>query len=93
MTKKAIAIDKKKDEFVFEFFGPKGTLGCTIILPFVILLLMHWTHVGYLDLSFISFNKTRFWDAIVDSSVFCPSCNNVPLLIKCAAGVIAWFLF
>lgn len=93
MTKEAIAIDKKKDEFVFEFFGPKGTLGCTLILPFVILLLMHWTHVGYLDLSFISFNKTRFWDAIVDSSVFCPSCNNVPLLIKCAAGVIAWFLF
>jgi delta14-sterol reductase len=91
----AAASKKKKDEaFVYEFFGPGGTLGCTIILPIVILLLMHWTDVGYIDASFLSsFGEGRFWDAIVTSPVMCPSCTDIMLLGKCTIGVMAWFLF
>lgn len=87
--------DKKKDEqFVYEFFGPGGTLGTTIILPIVTLLLMHWTDVGYPDISFLSsFGEKPFWDVVVTSPVLCPSCTDVMLLVKCTVGVIAWFLF
>jgi Delta14-sterol reductase len=86
---------KKEGEFVWEFFGPKGTLGCTLILPVVILLLMHWTDVGHLDFSFLSFGSGQksFWDTILESSVLCPSCHDVTLLLQCGAGVVAWFLF
>lgn len=85
----------KNDEFVWEFFGPKGTLGCTLILPIVILLLMHWTDVGHLDFSFIStqFLEKSFWNTILESNVMCPSCTDGILLLQCAAGVVAWFSF
>lgn len=86
----------KEAEFVFEFFGPGGTLGTTLILPIVILLLIHWTSedVGSLDFTFLtSFREKRFWDAILESSVLCPSCGNFLLLAKCTASIVAWFLF
>jgi Delta14-sterol reductase len=87
-------LKKKSEDFVYEFFGPMGTLGCTVILPFIILLLQHWTNVGYLDVvSFISPKSTGFWDTILHSPVLCPSCLDISVLMKCAGGVIGWFLF
>jgi Delta14-sterol reductase len=83
----------RKQDFVFEFFGPMGTLGCTIILPFIILLLQHWTNVGYLDfMSIMSPKSTGFWDRILYSSVLCPSCLDISVLLNCTACVIGWFL-
>jgi delta14-sterol reductase/lamin-B receptor len=81
-------------EFHFEFFGIPGTLGITLILPIVILLLLHWTEVGGLDWAFLRpFGQQRFWDAFLNSPVLCPSCNNPLVLLKCVFAVVAWFLF
>eukprot|EP00547_Thalassionema_nitzschioides_P000897 CAMPEP_0194203540 /NCGR_PEP_ID=MMETSP0156-20130528/3281_1 /TAXON_ID=33649 /ORGANISM="Thalassionema nitzschioides, Strain L26-B" /LENGTH=455 /DNA_ID=CAMNT_0038929307 /DNA_START=91 /DNA_END=1458 /DNA_ORIENTATION=- len=83
-----------QSEFVFEFFGPVGTAGCTLILPVVVLLLMHWSYVGKVDFSFLpSLFERRFWDKVLDSQVLCPSCRSYAILIKCSLGVMGWFLF
>ena len=80
--------------FDYEFGGPVGALGTIIALPLVILMLTHWTDVGSVDVSFLSaFKDQPFWTAILSSSVFCPSCSNQELLIRCGLGLIAWFCF
>ncbi|KAG7354858.1 ergosterol biosynthesis ERG4/ERG24 [Nitzschia inconspicua] len=67
-----------------EFGGPFGTLLTTLALPVLVLVLAHWAKKGYLDLFFFSDEDSR--------TIFCPSCDNLPLLLKCAAGLCAWFL-
>ena len=102
---KAPSSDKK--EFEYEFGGPVGTSLNVILLPVVVLLLAHWSRVGYVDLSALqdvfSSDGRSFWDRIVKSPVLCPSCDSASdskdddmslgLLGQCTMIVVGWFLF
>jgi Delta14-sterol reductase len=82
--------------FEYEFGGPIGALATVILLPFIVLLLSHWTNVGHVDLSFLqsnnNHNHSRFWDILLASPIFCPSCSNGMLLLQCIFAMAAWFL-
>jgi Delta14-sterol reductase len=86
---------KSSKTFDYEFGGPLGALGTVVALPFVILMLTHWTHVGRVDLGFLSaFDGNQpFWTAVLSSSVLCPSCGTHELLMRCALSLVAWFCF
>jgi len=94
-------INKKKtksteEEFEYEFGGPIGALATTFFLPIVCLMLSHWSYVGYVDLDFLQiFTQQRFWDAFLESPVFCPSCKeeNAETLKNVALGLLGYFLF
>jgi Delta14-sterol reductase len=76
----------------FEFGGPVGTLATTLLLPLVVLFLAHCTDVGQVDLSFLNnFSGRRFWDAFLQNSVLCPSCNDWKILSNCLFGLMGWF--
>lgn len=77
-----------KEKFHYEFGGPLGTL-CTInFLPILVLLLIHWSRVGHVDLNFLR-EVEHWWQ----SNVFCPSCTNPTFLQQCMFGILGWFLF
>lgn len=82
--------------FDYEFGGPLNVIVITFLLPVIVLLLSHWADIGHLDLSplneFAIF-KRDWKKAILNSSVFCPSCQNTDLLLKCALAILGWFLF
>lgn len=74
-----------------EFGGPIGTLLTTIALPFLVMLLIHWAKVGYLDLN-------GPLEHPVD--IFCPSCQQQSdsvgtflLYLYCTIGLLGWFGF
>ena len=82
------------EAFPYEFGGPVGVAATMLALPVVILLLSHWSLVGEVDLSFFEDLKSaRFWDAVLQSPVLCPGCDESTLLLKCAFGILAWFGF
>jgi len=102
-TATAAAKTPQKKMFEYEFGGPVGALATTLLLPIVVLWLAHCSHVGYIDLScfrefFLLWKQTSFWNAVVQSPVFCPSCSGsgdspIQRLAQCTAAVLAWFLF
>jgi delta14-sterol reductase/lamin-B receptor len=91
--------------FEYEFGGPIGATLTTLALPLVVLVLAHWSDVGRVDFAFLSaslgdttnsHDPKPFWQIIRQNSVLCPRCNDsdsVSLLLRCALGVVAWFLF
>ena len=93
-TTKPASNTTKDDKFEYEFGGPVGTLVNIIFLPLLVLLLLHWADVGYVDLSFLEgfTNGKRFWDAFLDSPVLCPGCNDTTRLWRCTRNVLLWFL-
>lgn len=94
MTTQTTSNNETKKTFNYEFGGPFGALATMVLLPVVVLLLSHWTQEGRLDFTFLGeFRQQRFWDAFTASPVFCPSCSDATVLIRCAMCVIAWFLY
>lgn len=90
--------DSKPKKIEYEFGGPAGALCTTIALPIVILLLLHWAELGRLDFGFLqafASSDKKFWEAVVESSVLCPSCSGEGrrILLKSATGAVAYFLF
>ncbi|KAL7558443.1 hypothetical protein ACA910_015781 [Epithemia clementina (nom. ined.)] len=70
-------------KFEYEFGGPIGTSLNIVLLPIVVLLLAHWSRVGYVDVSVIrtvflpdSIDTRPFWDRLIQSTVLCPSCQQ-----------------
>jgi delta14-sterol reductase/lamin-B receptor len=80
------------EPFSYEFGGPVGALITTLALPVVVLLLSHWSLVGKVDLDVFG-GDTSFWQSMLHSPVFCPSCHDKQVLYKCALGILAWFCF
>ena len=74
----------KPQPFEYEFGGPIGTTVNIILLPIVVLLLAHWSTVGFVDLSILrdlilpthQGNDRPFWYRIMQSKVLCPSCQR-----------------
>jgi delta14-sterol reductase/lamin-B receptor len=84
----------KAQAFPYEFGGPIGAATTTLALPIVTLLLSHWSLVGKVDLSFFDDLKSApFWQAVLQSPVLCPGCNDSSLLLKGTLGILAWFGF
>lgn len=81
--------------FDYEFGGPIGAFFTVALLPIVVLFFSEFSRTGQLDFTFLAGFKTeRFWDALLTSSVLCPSCaTNPDLLLKCTGGILAYFLF
>jgi delta14-sterol reductase/lamin-B receptor len=73
-----------KAQFHYEFGGPWGALSIILALPIVILLLAHWTHVGYVDLQPLQ---------TFDKAVLCPNCGDLSTLWQCTGIVVGWFVF
>lgn len=68
----------------YEFGGPIGTfLNCILLPPFV-LILSHWTHVGYVDLQ-------PFSDMELLKSILLPHTSMVTYL-HCAVALFLWFV-
>jgi len=73
--------------FHYEFGGPAGTLAVTILLPIATLLLVHWSHVGYADLHFLT-------DLTTASTVLLPGVvHGETSLTVCGTGILGWFFF
>lgn len=87
--------NSKPIPFHYEFGGPVGALATTLLLPVVVLLLSHWSHEGQVDLSCLSeFFQRPFWEVLLTSRVFCPSCSSdTALLLQCTVCVLSWFVF
>jgi delta14-sterol reductase/lamin-B receptor len=84
----------KAQGFPYEFGGPIGAAATILALPVVTLLLSHWSLVGKVDLSFVDALKSApFWQAVLQSPVLCPGCNDSSLLLKATLGILAWFGF
>ncbi|GKY92202.1 hypothetical protein MPSEU_000191400 [Mayamaea pseudoterrestris] len=85
------------NQFHYEFGGPVGALGTVLALPVIVMLLAHWTDVGFVDLRI--FRETihgskPFWTSVMESNILCPSCMSSPtLLLRCGASLVAWFCF
>lgn len=73
--------------FQYEFGGPVGASLTIVILPIVVLLLAHWSFVGYLDLSVLKLRET------VTSPWWCPSCDDSSHLVFCGSIIVGWFFF
>ena len=77
---------KKGAHFEYEFGGPFGAFLTTAILPAVVLLLVHWSDVGRVDLAPLlpllvgngngDVGVGSFRRSLVESPVFCPGCRG-----------------
>lgn len=83
----------KNEPFPFEFGGPVGAVATTLALPIVVLLLSYWSLVGHVDLEVFGTSGRSFRESVRHSPVFCPSCQDHELLLKCTLGVLVWFGF
>jgi delta14-sterol reductase/lamin-B receptor len=92
--------------FPYEFGGPLGTLAVTLALPVVVLVLLHWSHEGSLDLSVFSSipallrgssssnSFQSLWQEWKASPVFCPGCDDpASLIFRCGGAAVGWFAF
>lgn len=70
---------KSAEPFPYEFGGPIGALATTLALPAVVLWLLQQARVGYVNFGFVR--------EICDDG----KCE-AGTLIRCAAGLIGWFL-
>uniref|UniRef100_A0A7S2U759 Delta(14)-sterol reductase ERG24 n=1 Tax=Attheya septentrionalis TaxID=420275 RepID=A0A7S2U759_9STRA len=93
MSANKVARPPSKTAFEYEFGGPVGALATTLFLPVMTLLLCHWASIGGLSLDILS-PKDKFWDAVLDSPVLCPGCqDSARILMKCMGAVVSWFAF
>jgi delta14-sterol reductase len=70
--------------FSYDFGGPIGAFCTTLALPIVVLLLIHWTKVGFLDLGVFSVSGLEL--------LLPTNTTNPTVLLKCTVGLVAWFL-
>eukprot|EP00548_Thalassiothrix_antarctica_P013564 CAMPEP_0194168426 /NCGR_PEP_ID=MMETSP0154-20130528/3403_1 /TAXON_ID=1049557 /ORGANISM="Thalassiothrix antarctica, Strain L6-D1" /LENGTH=489 /DNA_ID=CAMNT_0038879571 /DNA_START=26 /DNA_END=1491 /DNA_ORIENTATION=- len=93
-TSNETTTSREKKEFEYEFFGPIGALGTTLMLPIVILLLLYWSDVGSVTFDFLDGGTT--WKNIFNKLI-CPSCsqksNTLDVLCNCTCVIIGWFGF
>lgn len=87
--------DNKAKAFEYEFGGPIGAGLTVLFLPLVVLVFSEFSRVGKVDLTFVTdFQTKRFWDAVTESRVLCPSCtDNVEVLLQCAGAIVGYFCF
>lgn len=74
--------EKKVEQFHYEFGGPVGTFANVLALPALVLILSHWTTVGYVD---IDFTAEKLWNILVPTT-------DIHVLIACGLGLVGWFL-
>jgi delta14-sterol reductase len=77
---------KKKEPFPYEFGGPIGCAASVLLLPPLVMILSHWSRVGYVDLA--SLTK---WESLSSIILFKPTAN-LYVLAACGAGLVSWFL-
>lgn len=90
--------EEKRDEFEYEFGGPIGTLGTTIVLPIATLLLTACASAGSIQTFFTSLafgnSDEPLPSRLLSNPILCPGCQDgCSTLLKCAAGIVGWFLF
>lgn len=75
----------KKQNFKYEFGGPIGTAANLLCLPPLVMILSHWTRVGFVDVE-----SLKHWTTL--EPILIPPVD-VKVYLQCGLGLVAWFVF